>query len=217
MCTQMLERNTFPPRLTRSAYSRGSKYLYLNFLETQRAVAPPLLLDHNSFNLPQWGTINDTFLRLCLKWDCLSSPAGTLPGKILTVRFNAPSYKPKHVYLFLQFKRPFSPSPLLYRSPTPPATPSVINFMGISMEFFLNIQWVIVWGWGTACKGVISFSVRHGLWAPADDDTGTSGYRCECVMLNNAAELNTIQTFMYSRLCNIKCNHIMKSTNVCAN
>ncbi len=199
MCTQR-QHESF-------ARNKCSKYLYAIFLERQREVAPPQLLDHNRFDLTWWGKINDTFLRMCLKWDCLSSRAGTLPGKILTVGFNAPSHEPKHVYLFSQFKRTFSPPVSLAFSFPPPLSLSVINFMGISMEFFCDISDCVgshMWGWdaflgeaGVKWSPLCYFSVFFNHW----------WWHCNIwmplwpwVTLNHVDSLNS--TFVCFRLCN---------------
>lgn len=65
--------------------------------------------------------------------------------------FNAQSYKPKHVYLFLQFTILF---------------PSIINFMGISMEFFHNKSDCV--GEATFVGvGVVLFLEKQGLNDPS--------------------------------------------------
>ena len=93
---------------------------------------------------------------MCLKSDRLSSPVGTLPGKALIVGFQTASYKPKHVYLFLQFRGAISPSLCLLS----PRFFALINFKGLSAYFFGTeaIVWEL-WG-GDAFLGKAGFKLR---------------------------------------------------------
>lgn len=88
-----------------------------------------------------------------LKWGCLSSAAGTTPGKIPIVGFCLGHlWAQTCLFIFYNSKDPFSFCVLQHTPPTPP----VINFMGLSTERCRSIRdWAaaILWGWEAGVHG----------------------------------------------------------------